>query len=217
MIEIIPSIIAKSFDQLEGFIRKYEPFFNRVSIDISDGNFTPTRTISGYEEIPRIETDLSFDVHLMVSMPGETIKQWLETKVDRYFIHLENGLPTCEKMIGYIHEAGKQVGVVVNPTTAIDRLSEVIDKVDYVQLMTVDPGFYGNKFLDQVVDNIREVKKIYPNKTIAVDGGVNLGNIEKLVKAGVSIFIMGTYFLKSEDIKKSLDDLNKSINNTLYA
>lgn len=217
MIEIIPTILAKSFEQFEGLIRKYEPFFNRVSIDISDGNFTPTKTISGYEEISKIETDLNFDIHLMVSMPTETIKQWLSTKADRYFIHLENGLASCEKMIGYIHGAGKQIGIVLNPKTEIEKLDSVVDKIDYIQIMTVDPGFYGATFLDSMVDRVRIVKKLYPNKTIVVDGGVNLGNVERLLKAGVSIFLIGTYFLKSDDIKKSLDDLNKLINNISYA
>src|SRR3989344_5324397 len=161
MIKIIPSILATTEEDFEKLLRMVEPYVDRVHLDIGDGNFVNTKTISGYGELIKIETKVNFDVHLMVSRPEEQMGFWYKTKADRFLIHVETN-HGHRNLIELIHLNDRKVGLVLNPETQIEKIAELIDDVDFVQFMTVHPGNYGGEFVESVVDKILDFHGRYP-------------------------------------------------------
>src|SRR3990167_8258092 len=153
MVKIIPSILAKTSEEFEKLLRIVEPYVDRVHLDIGDGDFVLTKTISGYEELMIMETKVKFDVHLMVSRPEDQMYFWYKTKADRFLIHAETD-HGHKDLIAQIHSNDREVGMVLNPETQVEKIVDVIDDIDFVQFMTVNPGFYGSEFVDCVVGKI---------------------------------------------------------------
>lgn len=212
MIKIIPSILAKTSEEFEKLLKRVEPYVDRVHLDIGDGDFVPTKTISGYEELMKIETKVSFDVHLMVSRPEDQMYFWYKTKADRFLIHAETD-HGHGNLINQIHFNNRKVGLVLNPETQVEKIMELMDSVDFVQFMTVHPGFYGSEFVESVINKILEFHGQYPNMPIFVDGGVNLETASHLVAVGVTTLVVGSYVLESQDVGKAIEELNKISNN----
>ncbi len=212
MVEIIPSILAKTWEEFEKMIRKVEPFVDRVQLDIADGDFVPTKTISGYEELIKMETKVKFDVHLMVSRPEDQMYFWYKTKADRFLIHIESD-HGHRNLIDQIHLNGRQIGLVLNPETQLEKVIEFIDDIDFVQFMTVPPGFYGSDFLENVISKIMDFHGSYPSVPIFVDGGVNPKTILRLVAIGVTTLVVGSYIQNSSDVGKVIEELRTISNN----
>jgi len=212
MVKIIPAILAKTSEEFEKMIRMVEPHIDRVHLDICDGDFVPTKTISGYEELIKIETKVSFDVHLMVSRPEDQMYFWYKTKADRFLIHSETD-HGHSNLINQIHLNGRKVGLVLNPETQTDKIAEIIEDVDFVQFMTVHPGAYGSEFIESVVNKILEFHGQYPNVPIFVDGGVNPETARHLVAVGVTTLVVGSYVIESQDVGKAIEELKQIGNN----
>ena len=212
MIKIIPAILATTKEEFEKLLRSVEPYVERVHLDIGDGDFVPTKTISGYEELIKIETKVKFDVHLMVSQPEDQMYFWYKTKADRFFIHAETD-HGHKNLIDQIHLNGRKVGLVLNPETQTEKIIELIDDIDFVQFMTVHPGFYGSEFVESVTNKILEFHGQYPNIPIFVDGGVNLETILRLISVGATNLVVGSYVVESQDVGKAIEELNKISNN----
>ena len=212
MVKIIPAILAKTSEEFEKMIRMVEPHIDRVHLDICDGDFVPTKTISGYEELIKIETKVSFDVHLMVSRPEDQMYFWYKTKADRFLIHSETD-HGHSNLINQIHLNGRKVGLVLNPETQTEKIIELIDDIDFVQFMTVHPGFYGSEFVESVTNKILEFNGQYPNIPIFVDGWVNLETILRLISVGATNLVVGSYVVESQDVGKAIEELNKISNN----
>jgi len=212
MIKIIPSILAKTSEEFEKMIRMVEPYVDRVHLDVADGDFVSTKTISGYEELKKIDTKLYFDVHLMVSRPEDQMYFWYETKADRFLINAETDHGHAN-LIEQIHFNGKKAGLVLNPETQVDKIVELIDLIDFVQFMTVAPGFYGSQFEEGVIGKILEFHGQYPSVPIFVDGGVNPETALRLVAVGATNLIVGSYIMGSPDVGKAIEKLNKIVNN----
>ncbi len=209
MIEVLPSILVKTPEEFESLVRRLEPYTDRVHLDIADGILVPNKTIDGYRELMEIDTRLKFDVHLMVQKPSEHLDEWLNTRADRYFVHAEadHDLKNC---IYQFKNHMKEVGLVFNPETEPDTAKELVDMVDYVQFMAVHPGFYGAKFLDEVVGKISKFHSENPNYKIVVDGGITNETAPKVISAGASILISGSYVVNSPDIRKAIEELKFS-------
>jgi len=212
MIKIIPSILAKTPEEFEKMIRMVEPYVDRVQLDIADGDFVSTKTISGYEELKKIETKVEFDVHLMVSRPEDQMYFWYETKASRFLIHAETDHGHAS-LIDQIHFNGKKAGLVLNPETQIEKITELIDGIDFVQFMTVAPGFYGSQFEESVINKILEFHGQYPSVPIFADGGINPETILRLIAVGVTSFVVGSYIMNSPDVGKAIEELSKMSNN----
>lgn len=210
MVEIIPSILVKTREELIEKILAVEPYVESVHLDIADGIFAPNITILGFGEIETIETDLAIGVHLMVSKPENHIVRWLETPADRFVFHIE-ATQKPREVISAIRETDKLVGIAINPQTPADCLESLVDYADFVHFMTVEPGFYGGKFVEAVLDKISEFHYFYPDKPIQVDGGVNLETAPKLIKAGASRLVVGSYIWESKDVEKAIEELKKEI------
>ena len=206
--KIIPAILAKTYDEFEGMVKKIEPYTDLVHLDIADGEFVPSKTIDGIEELKKIGTKLDFEVHLMVKNPENRIDKWLETKASRYLIHQES-TDDMDNLIDMIKAAGREAACVLNPATDFKTIEPYLDKVGLVQFMTVDPGFYGSPFLPEVLEKIRKFRDRHPEKPIQVDGGIHSSTIKLVFEAGVGSAVLGSHiFSEGRDIGEVIKELN---------
>lgn len=203
MVEIIPSILVKTKEEFLEKIRATETITERGHLDIADGIFVPNMTISGFEEMASVETALKIDVHLMVSKPENHISRWLVTPVESIIFHTEATKKHLE-VIATIKEGDRLVGLALNPETPLEAIKPFVDNVDFIHFLTVQPGFYGGKFVEKVVGKMSDFHYFYPDKPISVDGGVTPEIATKLIEAGASKLVVGSYLWQSGDIVKAI-------------
>ena len=216
-IKIAPSILSADFGQLDSEINKLEKAgADMIHIDVMDGHFVPNITM-GPPVIKTLRkyTKLPFDVHLMISPVHKYIKDYAEAGADIITIHPE-ATDNLQESIEHIKKFGKKVGVSLNPNTQIDIIEKLLVEINLVLIMSVHPGFAGQKFIPNVLDKIKELKKIKDEKNlnfdIEVDGGINFDNSKLVIEAGANILVSGTTIFKSNkgDIKKNIDTLKLS-------
>ena len=211
MIEVIPSILVKTKEELLTKILAVEPHVERVHLDIADGIFVPNMTIAGFEEIEELDTNLKIEIHLMASKPENHIVRWLETLADKFIFHIE-ATSKAQEVIDAVKETDGTVGVALNPQTSVAMIEPFIDQVDFVHFMTVEPGFYGGDFVESVVEKIKDFHFYYPDKPIEVDGGVTPETAPKLIEAGATMLVVGSYIWESKDISKAIEKLKAASN-----
>lgn len=212
--EICPSMMCANFDYLKDEVIKLDEAGTDIfHIDIMDGSFVPNFAM-GYQDILciRKNTEKMIDVHLMMENPSKYINLFIHAGVDLIYVHPESER-YVSKTIAAIQSAGKLAGIAVNPDTSLETISELFPLVDYILVMTVNPGFSGQKYLDFVtnkIDKLLEFKKKYPFK-IVIDGACSHKTIETLSKKGVDGFVLGTsaLFGKEEDYKTIIHRLKK--------
>ena len=216
-IKIAPSILSADFGQLGSEIKKLEKAgADMIHIDVMDGHFVPNLTI-GPPVIKslRNNTKLPFDVHLMISPVHKYIKDYADAGADIITIHPE-ATDNLEESINLIKKLNKKIGLSLNPDTPIDIIKKFLPLIDLVLIMSVYPGFGGQKFIPKVIDKIKELKNIKEKQNIKfdieVDGGIDFENSKLVVEAGANILVSGTTIFKNNDgnIKKNIETL-KSI------
>ena len=213
-IKISPSILSADLSKLGSEIQKLEKAkADLIHIDVMDGHFVPNITI-GPEVINKLKkyTSLPFDVHLMISPVHNFIKNFADAGADIITIHPE-ATNDLESSIKKIKSYNKKVGISLNPETSLDKLNNVLDKIDLVLIMSVNPGFGGQKFIENTLNKIKKLRlKIDQLKLkveIEVDGGINFENSKSIIKAGANILVSGTTIFKSNggNIKKNIEIL----------
>jgi ribulose-phosphate 3-epimerase len=205
--EIIPAIIAKSQDELNDKISKVDDYVKIIQLDIMDNKFVPNSSLFFDFTLPC--SKCFYEAHLMVKDPVS----WIEKnnhKVDMILIHYESDVD-YDKAIKLVKNKNKKIGFVLNPETPIEKISEYLDKLDQVLIMTVNPGFYGSPFLPEVMEKIRKIRKLKPNLNIEVDGGITDKTITIVDKAGANLFVSGSYIIKSDNIKMAIDSLKEKL------
>ena len=202
MTEVIPTIIAKDSQELKKKIKLIGSYSSWVQLDVMDGKFVPNKTWQDPEDLKSIKTSLKIEVHLMINDPQRVIKKWLKA-AQRIIIHWES---RGAKKVRFT----KQMGIALNPGTPWQEIEKFIPQIDLVLLMTVHPGFGGQKFLKEVLPKIKSLRKKYPQVKIEVDGGINPKTGKKCVEAGADILVSGNYIFKSRNIKEAIEKL-KSI------
>ena len=216
-IKIAPSILSADFGQLGSEIKRLEEAgADMIHIDVMDGHFVPNLTV-GPPVIKTLRkyTKLPFDVHLMISPVHKYIKDYAEAGANIITIHPE-ATDNLQESIKHIKNFGKKVGVSLNPNTQIDIIEKLLVEINLVLIMSVHPGFAGQKFIPNVLDKIKELKKIKDKKNlnfdIEVDGGINFDNSKLVIEAGANILVSGTTIFKNNkgDIKKNIDILKLS-------
>ena len=213
-IQISPSILSADFSQLGNEIKRLEEGgADMIHVDVMDGHFVPNLTI-GPPVIKALRkyTKLPFDVHLMISPVHKYIKDYANAGADIITIHPE-ATDNLINSINHIKEFKKKVGVSLNPDTEINIIVNLLDQIDLVLIMSVFPGFGGQKFMPEVINKIKELNKIKKEKNlqfdIEVDGGINFSNSKVVLNAGANILVSGTTIFKENngDIKKNIDSL----------
>ena len=213
-IKISPSILSADLSKLGSEIQNLEKAkADLIHIDVMDGHFVPNITI-GPEVINKLKkyTSLPFDVHLMISPVHNFIKNFADAGADIITIHPE-ATNDLESSIKKIKLYNKKVGISLNPETSLDKLNNVLDKIDLVLIMSVNPGFGGQKFIENTLNKIKKLRlKIDQLKLkveIEVDGGINFENSKSIIKAGADILVSGTTIFKSNEgnIKKNIEIL----------
>ena len=211
-IQISPSILSADFSQLGEEIKRLEEGgADMIHVDVMDGHFVPNLTI-GPPVIKslRKHCSLKFDVHLMISPVHKYIEAYANAGADIITIHPE-ATQNLADSIKEIKNLNKKVGVSLNPESKIELITEFLDQIDLVLIMSVNPGFGGQKFMPEVLDKIKQLKKIQQEKSlnfdIEIDGGINFENCKIAIDAGANILVSGTTVFKSNDgdIKKNID------------
>ena len=211
-IDIAPSILSADFSRLNDEIEAVKRGGATIlHVDVMDGHFVPNLTV-GLPVVKSIAraTDLPIDAHLMISEPGRYAQQFVEAGAAMVSVHVEADAH-LHRTMGSIKAAGAQAGVVLNPATPIESLAEVLPYVDYVLVMSVNPGFGGQKFIPTSIDKLRRLRCMIDDRQldirIEIDGGVDLENIASVVNAGAEIIVAGSAIFGAADPESAVRGL----------
>jgi ribulose-phosphate 3-epimerase len=211
-IQISPSILSADFSQLGNEIKRLEEGgADMIHVDVMDGHFVPNLTIGPpVIKALRKQCSIKFDVHLMISPVHKYIEAYANAGADIITIHPE-ATENLEESISKIKSLNKKVGVSLNPESKLDLITNYLEKIDLVLIMSVNPGFGGQKFMPEVLDKIKQLKEIKSKRNmnfdIEIDGGINFDNCQSAIDAGANILVSGTTVFKSNngDIKKNIN------------
>jgi len=218
MIQISPSILSADFMRLgEEIHAAEEAGADLLHIDIMDGHFVPNITI-GPAVVAAVKkiTRLPLDVHLMIDDPDKYLQDFVSAGADYLTVHCEAAVH-LHRTVQWIREKGIKAGASINPATPVSQLECIIDDIDLVLLMSVNPGFGGQKFIPSTMDKIRKIREMIraagSRALIEVDGGVKLDNAKEIADAGADILVMGSAFFESGDYKKTMEKLHEKLGN----
>lgn len=214
MTKILPSILSADFANLERDIKEMESIgIDMFHIDVMDGNFVPNISF-GFPVIESIRkiTNKTFDVHLMIDNPEYYVEKFCDIGADMVSFHIE-ATNHADRLLQLIKSKGKKAGIVLNPQTSIENIKYLLPKVDYVLIMTVNPGFGGQTFIFEMLDKIEQLDLIRKennyNFLIQVDGGINIQTSKLCRDKGVDLLVCGSFLFSSNNKKDTLIELLK--------
>jgi ribulose-phosphate 3-epimerase len=212
MVEIAPSILSADFRRLgEQIVEVEQAGASYIHVDVMDGHFTPNLTVGPFiVEWVRKATKLPIDAHLMIENPDNFIGAFARAGANMISVHPE-ATYHLDRTLNHIRQAGCQAGVVLNPATPLAMIEEVVAEIDYVLLMSVNPGFGGQKFIPSSLDKLRRLRNLIRMKSsparIEIDGGVGLNNVAEVVAAGAEILVAGSAVFGAENPAEALKEL----------
>jgi ribulose-phosphate 3-epimerase len=214
MKQIAPSILSADFSKLAEEIQNVEEAgADLIHLDVMDGHFVPNLTFGPHliASIRKV-TRLPFDVHLMIEKPERSIQAFVDAGSDFITVHAEAEIH-LNRTIALIKEKGLKAGVSLNPATPLCLVDEIIKDIDLLMIMSVNPGFGGQVFIQNIFEKIKKARNLIddkaPNVLLEVDGGVKLENIRLLKEAGIDIFVAGSAIFKSKDYKRTIQTMKK--------
>jgi len=213
---IAPSILSADFTKLGEEIKSVENAgADWIHIDVMDGHFVPNITYGPIiVEASKRATSLPLDVHLMIENPDASIPDFIKAGADLISVHVE-ACVHLNRTIQMIKESGIKAGVALNPATTIDSIGFILEYVDFILVMSVNPGFGGQSFIPNSLEKIKALKKVIKNKglstLIQIDGGVSQNTIKEISMAGTDSFVAGSAIFGSNDYKKTIDIFREKI------
>src|SRR3989338_10730142 len=213
-IKISPSILSANQNRLQEEINEIENYSDLLQIDVMDNKFVPNITPQA-ELLKKFNTKVPLDIHLMVKEPSnEYIKTFINAnkklKINNITVHYE----ACSKLketLNFIKKNKVKAAVAINPKTPLDAIKDNLEKVDMVLIMTVEPGFSGQKFIESALAKVKELRKLKPDMDIEVDGGINDITAPKAVRAGANILVVSSFIFKSDDKVKSIKKIRDAV------
>lgn len=212
MVKIAPSILSADFARLADDIAKVEAAgADWIHVDVMDGHFVPNLTL-GAPVVAAIRkvTKLPLDVHLMVTNPAELVDSFVAAGADWLTVHVE-AESHLHRLVHRIREQGVKTGVALNPATPLGVLEEILPDTDLILLMSVNPGFGGQKFIPSVVDKVRRMKQLIQSRAltaaIEVDGGINIDTASQVIAAGAEILVAGSAVFGNSDLRAAMENL----------
>lgn len=204
---IVPAILANNFTDFKETLTKISPHFSSIQIDVIDGIFLPNKTFSEREELKDLNSEAYFELHLMVKDPLAEITAWEnDDNVTSVVFHIEAGA-NVEECIKLIRQNNWKTGIALNPETPIEKIMPYVNLVDEILFMTVHPGQQGAAFVPEVLEKIKEFKKLGLAVTISADGGINKNTIKDVVAAGAEKFYIGGAITRAEDVEVAHEEL----------
>jgi ribulose-phosphate 3-epimerase len=215
------SIIASDLSNMGSMVKTFDKnLIDYLHVDVMDGHFVPNLTIGpGYIKNLKENTAIPLDVHLMIEKPENSVEQYMEIKPWAITIHYESTrFPV--RILNLIRSEGIVAGLTINPSTPVESIYDILEYTDMVLIMSIDPGFYGQSFLQPSFDRIRKLSDFRKNNglndlLIEVDGGINKDNVEKVRNAGTDIIVAGSAAFKGGDIHKNARELKASSGGTI--
>lgn len=208
-IKIAPSILGADYGDLNHFLHQMEGYSDYFHVDVMDGNFVPNLTI-GAPVVADIKTTIPLDCHLMINHPDQYIEDFVKAGAASITIHAEAS-SNLKRDVKMIQDLGCKACVAINPDTPVKKIAKVLPMLDMVLVMSVFPGFGGQKFMPEVLPKIVEIRKDYPGLDIQIDGGITDKTGPMAKEAGANIFVAGSFILKSDDPKEAAKKLRESI------
>lgn len=208
--EVIPAILTKKRKELMEKIKLVEPYVKTIQIDIIDGKFVKNRTVQP-KDFRGLKTKADLEFHLMVNDPAKYMKGF--SKYAKRFIFHKEITRNPEKFIQLARKLRKQVGIAINPGTPIRRIIPFIGMVDQVLIMTVHPGWTGQKFVPEALEKVKELRKLNKKIDIEVDGGIHLGTAGPAAKAGANKFVAASAIYDHLFIKNAIDAIKEDVKN----
>ncbi|MFA5337684.1 MAG: ribulose-phosphate 3-epimerase [Candidatus Omnitrophota bacterium] len=207
---VVPAILTDKKEELIDMANNCSKFCDYLQIDVMDGKFVPSKSIS-VADLKNIRFPVKSEAHLMVTDPLEWVEAFKNAGAHRIIYHFEIQDQHL-RIIDKIKKQNLEVGLAINPSTRINDFSFLVDKLDSVLFMSVIPGFYGSKFIPEVLDKIKEFKKIYPSKCAGIDGGVKADNVSTIAQSGVDYVCVGSAILRATNPKDAYLKIKGSLN-----
>ena len=209
-IKIVPAILSPNPKTVNKDLKEIERYSDLLQIDIMDNVFVPNKTPQA-EQLKILDTKIPLDIHLMVREPSREylmsfIKANSKLKINNITVHYE-ACSSIKKTLGFIKKNNIKAGVAISPKTPLGKIKNLLDLVDVVLIMTVEPGFSGQGFIENALKKVTELRKLKPKMDIEVDGGINPHTASLAAKAGANMFVANSYIFKAKDKVKAIKKL----------
>jgi ribulose-phosphate 3-epimerase len=205
-IQIAPSILSADFGRLDEEIASIESFVEIISVDVMDGQFVPNITV-GMPVVKSLKTKLPIECHLMIVEPWNYIEEFAAAGADIISVHYEATLERTAEVLQLIRDEGCKASLAIKPETTVDDIKEFLPLMDACVVMSVEPGFGGQKFMESALPKITQLRELNPLLDIIVDGGINQETAPKAIAAGANILVSGSYIFKAEDREAAVTSL----------
>ena len=209
-IKIAPSILSADRSRINEEIKEVEKYSDLIHVDIMDGIFVPSTTVDS-DFVRKIKTKVPLDVHLMVHEPNDSyIKGFIGAGAASITIH-EEACRNPAHQIGFIKKKGIKAAISIKPKTPLENIKKYLDMVDMVLIMTVEPGWAGQKFIDETMPKVKELRKLKPKLDIEVDGGINSYTARAAYDEGANVFVAGTSIFGKKDRVAAINEILSSL------